>query len=106
MENIKKLFSKNETKIINGCVKNLNTTVFGCGYGEKSLLTLSLDKNILYVANDVITATKLYDQFSYLCYQVNLITNRITNIGFSNYSLNTLVSDICNFLYKLQSSLV
>lgn len=103
MENIKKLLSKNETKILNGCVENLNTTVFGCGYGEKSLLTSCLNKQVLYVANDVISASKLYEQFSYLGFPVNIITNRITNLGFSNYSLNTLVSDICNFLFKLQT---
>ncbi len=103
MEKLKKLLNLNERKIINGCENNLNTTVFGCGYGEKSFLTACLNKQVLYVANDVITATKLYEQFSYLGQSVNIITNRITNIGFSNYSLNTLVSDICTFLYKLQT---
>ena len=103
MEKIKSLLYSNEKKLINGCVNNLNTTVFGCGWGEKSFLTACLNKKVLYIANDVITATKLYEQFSYLGLSVNLITNRITNIGFANYSLNTLVSDICTFLYKLSS---
>ena len=62
-----------DKKLIDSCVNKVNTTVFGCGYGEKSLLLSTLNKKVLYIANDNITATKLYEQFLFLGKKVGLV---------------------------------
>ncbi len=101
---IEDLLLGQDKNILDSCVNKINTTVFGCGYGEKSLLVSTLNKKVLYVASDNITATKLYEQFIFLNKKVGLLTNRITNITFSNFSINNLVADINSFLYGLNTN--
>lgn len=100
-----KYLDKTSKKLINNCVEKINTTVFGCGLGEKSIITSELNLPVIYVASDQISANRLYENISCFSDNVNLLTNRISNFTFANFVKNSPMIDFCKVLAKVEQSI-